>query len=122
MKEMARGIRLALESNEGGEAFNLAEESCEPIGLWMRRIAAAADAEVELVKVPDDRLPEDLEIAGAIPQHWLVGASKAHERLGWLHAPAERCIAQSVRWHLDHPPAADDFSADDVALSEADSR
>jgi nucleoside-diphosphate-sugar epimerase len=116
--EIARGIRLALESDESGELFNLAEESCAPIALWMKTIAAAADATVELVRVPDELLPEDLQIAGSIPQHWLVDSSKARERLGWIHADPEGCVHRSVRWHLSHAPVTEtrDFSEDDRAL------
>jgi nucleoside-diphosphate-sugar epimerase len=119
--EIARGIRLALESDQSGEVFNLAEESCAPIALWMKTIATAADAEVEFVRVPDERLPDDLEIAGTIPQHWLVDSSKARERLGWVHAAPEDCVRQSVRWHLSNAPATEtsDFSGDDSALSMA---
>jgi nucleoside-diphosphate-sugar epimerase len=118
VKEIARGMRLALESDESGEIFNLAEASCEPIALWMKTIAAAADATVDLVNVREKSLPDDLEIAGSIPQHWLVDSSKARERLGWVHADPDDCVRQSVRWHLSNAPTAEigDFSDDDRAL------
>jgi nucleoside-diphosphate-sugar epimerase len=119
--EIARGIRLALESDESGEVFNLAEASCAPIALWMKTIAMAANAALEFVKVPDESLPDDLEIAGSISQHWLVDSSKARERLGWLHADHKECVHRSVRWHVSNAPPTEtrDFSADDRALSEA---
>jgi nucleoside-diphosphate-sugar epimerase len=122
VKEIARGMRLALESAEVGEVFNLAEQSCAPIALWMETIATAANADLELVKVPSDRLPDDLEIAGSIPQHWLVDSSKARERLGWVHANHEECVRQSVRWHMSNAPSTEpgDFADDDMALAEAD--
>jgi nucleoside-diphosphate-sugar epimerase len=121
VKEVARGIRLALESDESGEVFNLAEESCAPIALWMKTIAKAAGAALELVRVPDESLPEDLEIAGSIPQHWLVDSVKARERLGWRHADPKQCVHRSVRWHVNNPPATEpgDFALDDRALAEA---
>jgi len=40
--ELARGIRLALESGIGGEVFNLAEPACAPVRLWVEQILAAA--------------------------------------------------------------------------------
>jgi nucleoside-diphosphate-sugar epimerase len=118
VKEIARGIRLALQSDESGEIFNLAEASCAPIALWMKTIAAAADATVELVTMPDETLPDDLQIARSIPQHWLVDSSKARERLGWIHADPEGCVHRSVRWHLSSAPPTEisDFSDDDRAL------
>lgn len=119
--ELARGIRLAAERGGEGEIFNLAERTCAPIRLWVEQILAAVGHEAELVRVPDDRLPEDLGLTGEIAQPWLMDASKAAEQLGWTHCPWRECVAASVRWHLDNPPPPederDDFSADDVALA-----
>lgn len=119
--EVARGIRLALESGIGGEVFNLAEPACAPVRLWVERILAAAEHEAELVRVPDERLPEDLLLTSEIPQPWIVDSTKARERLGWVHEPWEECVGRSVRWHLRHPPpdteADREFSADDAALA-----
>lgn len=120
--EVARGIRLALESGVGGEVFNLAEPVCAPVRLWVEQILAAAGHAVELVRVPDERLPDDLLLTSEIPQPWIVDSTKARERLGWVHAPWRECVERSVRWHLEHPPAAEadsDFGADDAALAAA---
>lgn len=121
--ELARGIRLALESGAGGEVFNLAESTCAPIGLWVEQILAAAGHAAELVRVTDERLPEGLLLTAVIPQPWMVDSTKARERLGWVHEPWRECVERSVRWHLRHPPPAvgvdSDFSADDAALMAA---
>ena len=121
--EVARGIRLALESGIGGEVFNLAEPACAPVRLWAEQILAAAGHEAELVRVPDERLSEDLLLTSEIPQPWMVDSSKARERLGWVHRPARECVERSVRWHLRRPPQAAeidlDLSVDDAALEFA---
>ena len=105
--ELARGIRLALEHPAAaGEVFNLCEAQCAPVLLWMEQIAAAAGAELELERVPDGELPEDLEIAGDIAQHWMASPAKAELTMGWVHADPEACVRASVAWHLEHPPAA----------------
>ena len=96
--ELARGIRLALDAP--GEIFNLCERECAPVGAWMEQIVEAAGAEVEFVRVPDDELPEDLEIAGDIPQDWVASAEKAERILAWTHAPPVACVRESVIWHL----------------------
>lgn len=116
--ELARGIRLAAEHAADGDIFNLAEQTCAPIRLWIEQIFAAADHEADLVRVPDDELPEDLAITGEILQPWLMDPTKAGRQLGWVHASADECVVRSVHWHLDNPPleSSDDFSADDVAL------
>jgi nucleoside-diphosphate-sugar epimerase len=121
--ELARGMRLALEDpGAAGEVFNLCEEQCAPMRLWIEQILAASGAEIELVRVPDDVLPEDLDITADIPQHWMASADKAHRELGWRHADPENCIRRSVQWHLAQPvPVDDDFAADDRALAVAHS-
>jgi nucleoside-diphosphate-sugar epimerase len=121
--ELARGIRLAMESGGEAEVFNLAESTCAPIRLWVEQILEAAGHEAGLVPVSDACLPDDLLLTAAIPQPWLVDVAKAEERLGWAHEPPRECVERSVRWHLDHPPWPTrddlDFSGDDAALAMA---
>ena len=121
VSELARGIRLALESEAAaGQVYNLCESSCASMRLWAEQIAGAAGWHGEFVRVADDVLPPDLDLFGALEQQWLVDASKARDHLGWVHAEPAGCVAQSVRWHLANPPARkDDFSADDRALGLA---
>jgi nucleoside-diphosphate-sugar epimerase len=120
--ELARGIRLAAENAGAGEIFNLAERSCAPIRLWAEQILAAAAHEAELVRVPEDQLPEDLGLTGDIAQPWTLDVTKAAQQLGWVHAPWHESVEKSVRWHLDNPPPQEpsDFCADDAALAAAE--
>lgn len=75
------------------------------------------------MRVPDEQLPSDLSLTGALSQHLLADAAKARRLRGWTHGPAMESVERSVSWHLEHPPAAvdDDFAADDRALRAADS-
>lgn len=121
--DLARGIRLAVESDAArGQIFNLGESRTYPMGLWVRMILEAAGSDAELVRVPDDQLPPDLAMTGAIPQHLLVDSSKARRVLGWTDTDATEALRVTVRWHLDNPPSpgAEDFSADDRALKAAE--
>ena len=119
--ELARGLRLAVEETAAaGEVLNLCEAQCAPLRLWIEQILAAAGADLDLIRVPDRTLPEDLEITGDIAQHWLASAAKAQNVLGWVHRDPADCVRESVEWHMEHPPAGDlDFSADDRALADA---
>lgn len=101
--ELARGLRLAAESKSAGDVFNLAEHECASVRLWIEAILAAAGHEAELVRVPDEELPDDLGLTAEIQQHLLVDSSRAARLLGWTHAPWRECVAKSVRWHLAHP-------------------
>jgi nucleoside-diphosphate-sugar epimerase len=120
--EMARGIRLALETpGIEGEVFNFTEQQTAPMRVWAQQILDAAGFDAELVRVPDSALPADLEPTGAMSQHLLTVPVKARERLGWEHADPLEGLRASVQWHLAHPPAEanEDFEEDERALAEA---
>jgi nucleoside-diphosphate-sugar epimerase len=121
--ELARGLRLACERGPTGSVLNLAEAECAPIRLWIEEILAAAGHRAELVRVPDESLPEDMGLTAEIAQPWMLDSTKAALELGWVHAPWRVCVARSVRWHLDHPPRGEEatasFAADDAALAVA---
>jgi nucleoside-diphosphate-sugar epimerase len=120
--EMARGVRLALESERAvGKVFNLCEARAWSVGWWIRRILEAAGSEAELLRVPDDLLPEDMEFTKSWAQHFVIDPAKARGLLGWTHADPATCIERSVLWHLANPPDEPDpdFSADDRALEPA---
>lgn len=125
--DVARGVRLALEQPEvaAGEVFNLGERRSPPMRLVCERIlrAAAADDRVELVRVPDEALPPDLQITADVPQPLLVDSAKARARLGWDDSDADEALRRTVEWHLAHPPpppaGEEDWGGDDEALSAA---
>lgn len=122
VRELVRGLRLALELGRETEAYNLCEAQCASIRLWLQWIIESSGAEVEFVVVPNSALPSDLDITGDIPQHWLGSATKAEAELGWVHAEARSLVDDSVRWHMKNPPIGGDrdFSADEQALLAAD--
>jgi nucleoside-diphosphate-sugar epimerase len=120
--ELARGIRLALEhSAAAGEVFNLCEAQCAPLRLWIEQIITSAGAELDLVRVPNEVLPEDLDITGDLAQHWLASPAKAKDVLNWVHRNAAECVRESVGWHMQRPSSTSDadFDADDHALALA---
>jgi UDP-glucose 4-epimerase len=119
--DMASGVRLALESADAaGEIFNLGERASPTVALWARMILEAAGSDAELVRVPDDVLPEDLDLTSAIAQHLVCDSAKARRLLGWTETDPMEALRRSVAWHLANPPEDDgDFSADDAALAQA---
>ncbi|TDD26673.1 NAD-dependent epimerase/dehydratase family protein [Kribbella turkmenica] len=117
--DVAAAVSLALAGDHRGEVFNIVEPVTAPYRLFAEQILAAAGAaEVELVTVRDDLLPEDLSLTGVLGQHLLIDAWKARTELGWSPADPAGSLRRSVRWHLDNPPpdASGDFSADDGVL------
>jgi nucleoside-diphosphate-sugar epimerase len=95
------------------------ERVTAPYRLFAEQLLAAAGAtDVELVRVPDEALPADLELTGSLSQHLLMDSSKARTVLGWRESDPAEMLRRSVGWHLANPPAEvrDDWSADEVAL------
>jgi nucleoside-diphosphate-sugar epimerase len=115
----AHAIQLALERTDlAGQVFNIAETSAASMRLWAQQILQVANHEAELVRVPDDVLPEDLRYTGTVSQHLQADASKARALLGWQPGDPLEGLRRSVDWHLANPPTEPDpgFEADDSAL------
>jgi nucleoside-diphosphate-sugar epimerase len=105
-----------------GEVFNVGETRSRTVRGWAEQILAAAGSDAELVRVPDHLLPADLRITGAGSQHMLASSAKAIARLGWKPTDPAVGIANSVAWHLAHPPepAEPSFAEDETALAATD--
>jgi nucleoside-diphosphate-sugar epimerase len=119
VRDVARAVRLALEKPSTNGVMNICEDRTYSMRMWAQMILDAAESDAQLVRVPDDALPEDLELTGTVRQHIAASARKAREQLGWITSDPYTTLQTTVRWHLEHPPAeADlDFSADDRALA-----
>jgi nucleoside-diphosphate-sugar epimerase len=116
--DVARAVRLALRRDVAGEVMNVCEDRTYSMAMWSRMILEAAGSDMELVRVPDAALPEDLTFTGTPSQHIAASAQKARRVLGWSTSDPVESLRATVRWHLEHPPAAasDDFGEDDRAL------
>jgi nucleoside-diphosphate-sugar epimerase len=119
VRDVARAIRLALETPTASGVMNVCEERTYSMRMWAQLILDAAESEAQLVRVPDDALPQDLDLTGTIAQHIAASARKAREQLGWTTSDPFATLQTTVRWHLNHPPAETDvdFSEDDRALA-----
>jgi nucleoside-diphosphate-sugar epimerase len=118
--DVATAVAAVLERDDlTGEIFNIAESTTAAYRLFAEQIIAAAHSQLELVPVPEERLPEDLKITGSLSQHLLLDASKARRILPWKDRDSREALRRSVSWHLDKPPAdvSGDFGQDDAALS-----
>jgi nucleoside-diphosphate-sugar epimerase len=119
--DVAKAVLAVLDNPDAarGEIFNVGEFATGTMRDYAERILAAAGHEAELVTVPDDVVPGDLETTKSTAQHLLCDSGKLSRTLGWTPEDAASTIARSVRWHLRHPPDSTDpdFTADDEALS-----
>ena len=122
VRGIARGIRLALEKDVArGEPLNLCDDRTFSVLMWSRMILDAAASDAELVRVPDESLPTDLQETGTPSQHVIASSRRAQQVLGWKPSDPVESLRTSVTWHLTHPPENPDpdFSADDRALEGA---
>lgn len=120
VRDIAHGVHLAFKTPaSAGQVLNLCEDLTYSMRMWSRMILDAAGSTAELVRVPDENLPEDLKPTGSMAQHIVVSAQKARRLLRWTTSDPEQTLRTTVRWHLDNPPPEPDpdFSADDRALS-----
>jgi nucleoside-diphosphate-sugar epimerase len=120
--DVAQAVLAAVSTRQGaGQCLNIVEEQAAPMRLFYQQVISAADANMELVRVPDEALPLDLRETGTLSQHLLVSPLKARDVLGWSATASPQILRRAVGWHLSHPPAnADaDLTSDDDALAAA---
>jgi nucleoside-diphosphate-sugar epimerase len=120
--DVAQAVLVALGiRRSAGQCLNIVEGQAAPMRLFYEQVISAADASLELVRVPDEALPPDLRNTGTLNQHLLASPLKAREVLGWHATASPQVLRRAVAWHLSHPPddAATDFSGDDDALAAA---
>jgi nucleoside-diphosphate-sugar epimerase len=121
--DVASAVLAALDrpASAAGQVFNVGDLATGTVRDYARRILDAAGPDAELVTVPEDLVPKDMESTRSMAQHFLVDSRKAATVLGWRPGDPAQTIGVSVRWHLDHPPADpdQDFSPDDRALAAA---
>ena len=104
-----------------GQVLNIGPRHVLTMRQWAEVVVDAAGGRAALVTVPDDALPPDLGVSGALGQHMVADCSKARALLGWEDGDASARVRESVEWHLAHPSpqAGTEFPADDAALARA---
>ena len=118
VRDVGGAVRLALRKPVAGQVMNICEDRSYSMRMWSRMILEAAESDADLVRVPDELLPEDLKFTGNMSQHIAASAQRARALLGWTTSDPFETLRTTVRWHLANPPpdAGGDFSADDRAL------
>ena len=120
VRDVGRAVRLALQKPVAGEVMNICEDRAYSMRMWSRMILEAAHSSAELVRVPDEALPDDLKFTGSVVQHIAASGHKARRLLGWTTSDPYETLRTAVLWHLANPPvdANADFSQDDRALAQ----
>lgn len=116
--DIAQAVRLVVEKgSSAGDVFNVCEQESWPMREWAERIQQASSCAAELVQVPDETLPSDMQLTGTFRGDLLFDAAKLRESLGWIESDRVEALRRSVSWHLSSPPDDNgDFNEDDRAL------
>lgn len=102
--DVACAVLAAIDTRAAdGHPLNIGERTTPTMRAWVEQIIAAAGADLQLVRVPDQHLPPDLALLGAPAQHLLATTERAQHLLGWHPADSADRVLASVRWHLQHP-------------------
>jgi nucleoside-diphosphate-sugar epimerase len=118
--DVAGGALSALDTRAAdGHVINLGEVATVPVHVWFTWILAAAGSTAQLVRVPDAAVPADLVVSTAALQHLLVSVTRARRLLGWAPADPAQRVAESVRWHLAHPPPEPTWTEEDARIDDA---
>lgn len=121
--DVGRAVERCLEiPGSAGHVLNLCEDRTYSIRMWSEMILGAAGSAAQLVRVPDQALPDDLAETGTMSQHIACSAQKARAMLQWQTSDPFETLRSTVGWHLAHPPDDEDqdFGPDDRALALAD--
>lgn len=105
VRDVGTAVVAALAAPVEREVFVLAEHPTSTVREWCEAIIEAAGSSMELVRTPDDDLPDDLGLTATHQQHLLVSPAKAMSTLGWRPTPWRDAVRESVAWHLAHPPS-----------------
>ncbi len=105
VEDVAQAVALALESEQAvGEIFNVGEDRVLTLKQWAKAVAAAIEAKLEIVIVPDERLPPHLGFYKTHQQHIVGDTSKIRRMLGYRESYAlEERLRRSVEWHVQNP-------------------
>lgn len=104
VEDVARALRIVAERGEPGEAYNVGDRRALTLEETIGTIAAAADAEIEVVPAGADALaagdlsPDDFVLFREYP-HLLSTAKLAG--LGWESTPIAEAMARTVADHRD---------------------
>jgi nucleoside-diphosphate-sugar epimerase len=106
-------------ADQAADVFNVCEQESWRMREWAERIQQASSCTAELVQVPEERLPTDMQLAATFRGNLSFDAGKLRESLGWTETDRLEALQRSVSWHLSHPPDENgDFVEDEQALKE----
>jgi len=112
-----------IDERAAGRIYNVGEADPLPEAEWVRAIGRAAGWSGEVVVVPRDRLPEQLQWDGDSDQDFVADTTRIRAELGYAEgASRDEALRRTVAWERANPPTdvlSDmfDYAAEDEALA-----
>jgi nucleoside-diphosphate-sugar epimerase len=123
VEDVAHAIALAVvDSRAAGVTYNVGEPDPMSEFDWIGRIGRAAGWTGEIVRVPDELMPEHLRIDLDWRCHLVADTSRIRSELGYNEAlPAQTRLERTLEWERANPPdeidrRLFDYSAEDQCL------
>jgi nucleoside-diphosphate-sugar epimerase len=109
VEDIAEAIALCATSEKAlNRTYNVAYAENMTEEEWVRKIIRVIAWQGELVKVPDESLPETIRSTGPawdLKQNWSVDSSCIRQELGYSEIiPIGEALRQAVQWELANPP------------------
>lgn len=125
VENVAEAIALAVtDERAAGRIYNLGEPEALTYREWVAALGEAAGWQGNIVVVPDDRLPPQLQPPpGDYAQHLVADTTRIREELGYREpVPREEALGAAIAWERAHRPKGKpewfDYEAEDALLAE----
>ncbi len=105
---LAHAVLLAVDQPEAsaGQIYNCGDETQLTLHQVIEVIAAAMEAELEIVSMPHElAVPARPYCMHDTPHHRVVDLTKIKTQLGYRDlVPVDEALARTVAWYREHPP------------------
>ncbi len=90
--------------------------------VWLNKVAATVGWQGDVIKVPNEELPEGLQHHMDMRQDWSVDSERIRAELGYEEVvPLEEALRRTVAWEREHPPEVDperfNYKAEDEVVA-----
>lgn len=121
VEDIAEAVALCVTKEEAANrVYNVAYQDNFTEEAWGHLIAEAVGWRGEIIKVPNDVLPKNLQHALDTRQDWSVDSSRIRKELGYKEVvPLEEALRRTVAWERANPPPEVDAARFDYAAEDA---
>ena len=123
VEDMAEAIALCVTKEEAANRiYHAAYQENFTEETWLSMVAETVGWRGDIIKVPNEELPEGLQHHMDMRQDWSVDSSRIRQELGyWEVVPLREALRRTVAWERANPPEIDparfDYAAEDALLA-----